>query len=78
MTLDNANARLDALASRLAAAFPDSNKDKTFVAMPLRDNLVSDARTTLYALMAAVVLVLLIACANVANLMLARSAARVT
>ena len=76
VTLDNANARLDALASRLAAAFPDSNKDKTFVAMPLRDSLVSDARTTLYVLMGAVVLVLLIACANVANLMLARSAAR--
>ena len=76
VTLDNANARLDALASRLAAEYPASNKDKTFVAMPLRDNLVSDARTTLYVLMAAVVLVLLIACANVANLMLARSAAR--
>jgi putative ABC transport system permease protein len=76
VTLDNANARLAALASRLAAAYPTSNKDKAFVAMPLRDSLVSDARTTLYVLMAAVVLVLLIACANVANLMLARSAAR--
>jgi putative ABC transport system permease protein len=76
VTLDNANARLSALATRLAAAFPESNKDKTFVAMPLRDSLVGDARTTLYVLMAAVVLVLLIACANVANLMLARSAAR--
>ena len=76
VTLDNANSRLAALASRLAAAFPQSNKDKTFVAMPLRDSLVTDARTTLYVLMGAVVLVLLIACANVANLMLARSAAR--
>jgi len=71
-----ANAHLTALATRLASAFPESNEGKTFVAVPLRDNLVIQARTTLYVLTVAVVLVLLIACANVANLMLARAAGR--
>jgi len=76
VSMELANARLSALAKRLAAAFPESNEGKTFVASSLRDNLVMQSRTTLYVLTAAVALVLLIACANVANLMLARAAAR--
>ena len=76
VTMEAANARLTALGRQLALAFPDSNGRKTFVAEPLRDNLVSRVRTTLFLIMGAVALVLLIACANVANLILARSSGR--
>jgi predicted permease len=71
-----ANEQLAVLATRIARAFPDSNGHKTFVATPLRDSLVSRVRETLFVMMGAVVLVLLIACANVANLILARAAGR--
>ena len=70
------NQRLQALGGRLAAAFPRDNGDKTFTVTPLQDQLSSPVRSTLFILMGAVGLVLLIACANVANLMLARATAR--
>jgi putative ABC transport system permease protein len=76
VSVDAANARLSALARQIAKAFPDTNGRKTFVAVPLRDSLVSRVRTTLFVIMGAVALVLLIACANVANLILARAAGR--
>jgi predicted permease len=76
VSADEANARLSALASELGRAFPDTNGRKTFVAMPLRDNLVGQVRAMLFVIMGAVGLVLLIACANVANLMLAHAAGR--
>ncbi len=76
-SIEGVDARLDALAGRLAAAFPVTNHDKTFDAIPLRDNMVSQVRPMLLVLMGAVVLLLLIACANVANLMLARGEAHV-
>jgi len=75
-SVEAAHAQVDALGARLAGAFPDSNRHKTFVAAPLRDNLVREVRATLFIMMGAVALVLLIACANAANLILARASGR--
>src|ERR1035441_81283 len=65
VTLEAAQAQLDTIAARLEAAYPDSNRDKTFAAIPLQERLVGGVRPTLYLLLGAVALVLLIACANV-------------
>jgi predicted permease len=76
VSLEAANADLMTLAARLSRDFPDTNGRKAFVARPLAETMVGEVRTTLFLMMGAVALVLLIACANVANLILARAAGR--
>lgn len=76
ISIDQAKANLDNIAAQLAAAFPKSNEGKTFVPVPLREQLTGSVHSMLYLLLAAVLLVLLIACANVSNLLLARATVR--
>ena len=73
-TLDQARASMTAIAAELDARFPGSNRGVTVT--PLKDLVVGDTRPALVALAAAVVCVLLIACANIAHLLLVGAAAR--
>jgi putative ABC transport system permease protein len=77
VTREQANSEMNVIAARLARQYPDDNKGRGVNVEPLFDALVRDARPRLYVLTAAVVAVLLIACINVAGLMLARADARV-
>lgn len=77
LSLSEAEAELSVLGSRSAVAHPESNKDKTFRAVSLQEQLAMPVRKTLLLLLGAAGLLLLIASANVANLMLARAAVRV-
>lgn len=70
-----ARAELDLIARQLEQRYPRSNKERGFIVDPLRPD-VADVRATLWLLLGAVSLVLLIACVNVASLLLARAVSR--
>jgi putative ABC transport system permease protein len=71
-----AKAELEVIANQLAVQYPDPQKGWGIFMMPLQDYLVRDVKPVLYTLLGAVGCVLLIACANLANLLLARATAR--
>ena len=73
VTLESARAEISAMASRLAGEFPDTNEGWGMTAAPLRTELLGDLRPMLLVLSGAVFLVLLTACANIANVLVARS-----
>ncbi len=76
--LAQAQAELDVIAANIARQYPASNKDKGITAISLGDRTTAAVRAPLETLLGAVALVLLIACANIANLLLSRAAARQT
>jgi predicted permease len=76
VTLAQARGDMDSVARNLAAEYPDANKGTSIFVNSLKEDITGAIAPMLYMLLGAVGFVLLIACANVANLLLARSAAR--
>jgi putative ABC transport system permease protein len=75
-TLEQARAEMEGIAARLAKEYPASNDQFDVALQPIREAFVGDMKTAILVLFGAVLFVLLIACANVANLFLVRGASR--
>jgi putative ABC transport system permease protein len=78
VTIEQAQAEANAISDALAAEYPDSNEGKALALVDLRSYMVRGVRTSLLLLMGTTVLVLLIACGNVAGLLLARGERRLS
>ena len=76
VSLERARADLTALSRQMEQEYPRQNQGSEYIALPLREALVGDTKPALLMLLAAVALVLLMACANVASLLVARSLGR--
>jgi predicted permease len=76
VTLAQAQSDLDGVMRRLAERYPDANRGNGAALIPLKERLVGDVGPVLWTLLGAVGFVLLIACVNVSNLLLARSSSR--
>ena len=74
--IEQVKAEIQTIGARLAAQYPDSNEGLDFAAVQLHEAMVGDIRKAMLVLFGAVGFVLLIACVNVANLLLAKAAAR--
>jgi putative ABC transport system permease protein len=74
--MERASAEMSTIARRLELAWPQSSADRGVIVMPLTEAVVGKTRTALLVLLGAVTFLLLIACANVANLLLARASGR--
>jgi putative ABC transport system permease protein len=76
VTVERARRDMDAVAKRLQQQYPDSNTNLGAVVIPIREEFAGDTATGLWVLQIAAALVLLIACSNLANLLLARATGR--
>ncbi|MGH7481982.1 MAG: ABC transporter permease [Longimicrobiales bacterium] len=77
VTIEQANLDLNAIAQRLASAYPETNEGVGVVTKPVMNEFIGpEPRAMLYTMLGAVFLILVIACANVANLLLSRAAVR--